>query len=111
MLMLAGTPSQRRQIRGAMSQASASEPRASRLGVAGWVLYEWGRNVFALLVTLYIFAPYFARDLVGDPKRGLELWAEIVGYGGLALAILAPFLGAIADAGGRRKPWVLVATL
>jgi UMF1 family MFS transporter len=75
------------------------------------VLYEWARNPFVLLITLYIYAPYFARDLVGDPERGQILWAEIVGYGGLALAVLAPFLGAIADAGGRRKPWVFFYTL
>lgn len=86
---------------------------ASRLGVASWVLYEWARNPFVLLITLYIYAPYFAESLVADPRPGAgqALWAEIVGYGGLVLAVLAPFFGAIADAGGRRKPWVLFFTL
>jgi UMF1 family MFS transporter len=93
------------------SDAPPARSGVSRLGVASWVLYEWARNPFVLLVTLYIFAPYFANELVGDPEKGQVLWAEIVGYGGIAVAVLAPFFGAIADAGGRRKPWVLFFTL
>jgi MFS transporter, UMF1 family len=72
-----------------------------------WVLFEWGRNPYVLVITIYIYATYFSRDVVGDPVRGQALWAEIQGLAGLSVAILAPFLGAIADAGGRRKPWIL----
>jgi UMF1 family MFS transporter len=80
---------------------------ATSLGRASWVLFEWGRNPYVLVITIYIYATYFSRDVVGDPVRGQALWAEIQGYAGLGVAILAPFLGAIADAGGRRKPWIL----
>src|SRR5258708_1877456 len=76
------------------------------LGRISWVLFEWARNPYVLVITIYVYATYFTRDIVGDPVRGQALWAEIQGYGGLAVAALAPFLGAIADAGGRRKPWV-----
>jgi UMF1 family MFS transporter len=90
--------------------ANSSEPdaesRLARRGRIGWVLFEWARNPYVLVVTVYIYATYFTRDIVGDPVRGQALWAEIQGYAGLAVAVLAPFLGAIADAGGRRKPWV-----
>ena len=71
-----------------------------------WVLFEWARNPFVLVVTVYVYATYFTRDIVGDPVRGQALWATFQGYGGIAIALAAPFLGAIADAGGRRKPWV-----
>jgi UMF1 family MFS transporter len=71
------------------------------------VLFEWGRNPYVLVITIYIYATYFSRDIVGDPVRGQALWAEIQGYAGLGVALLAPFLGAIADAGGPRKPWIL----
>ena len=78
----------------------------SPLGRASWVLFEWGRNPYVLVITIYIYATYFSRDVVGDPVRGQALWAAIQGYAGLAVAVIAPFLGAIADAGGRRKPWI-----
>ena len=70
------------------------------------MLFEWGRNPYVLVITVYVYATYFARDIVGDPVRGQALWAAIQGYAGLVVAVAAPFLGAIADAGGRRKPWV-----
>ena len=84
---------------------------ASSLGRASWVLFEWGRNPYVLVITIYIYATYFSRDVVGDPVRGQALWAGIQGYAGLGVAVLAPFLGAIADAGGRRKPWILVLSI
>src|SRR5580765_7942666 len=90
--------------------ANSSDPkRLARHAARGplfWVLFEWARNPYVLVITVYVYATYFTRDIVGDPVRGQALWAAIQGYAGLAVAVAAPFLGAIADAGGRRKPWV-----
>src|SRR5262245_40495574 len=87
-------------------RAKSSEAEAS-LGRISWVLFEWGRNPYVLVITIYIYATYFSREVVGDPVRGQALWAEIQGYAGLGVALLAPFLGAVADKGGPRKPWIL----
>lgn len=76
------------------------------LGRVSWVLFEWGRNPYVLVITVYVYATYFSREIVGDPVRGQALWAAIQGYAGLIVAVTAPLLGAIADAGGRRKPWI-----
>src|SRR5262245_56233553 len=93
-------------------QAHAVDPATvPSIGRVSWVLFEWGRNPYVLIITVYIYSTYFTRDIVGDPVRGQALWAEIQGYAGLAVAVLAPFLGAIADAGGRRKPWIFVFAL
>src|SRR5262245_27417776 len=90
-------------------QAHAVDPATvPSIGRVSWVLFEWGRNPYVLIITVYIYSTYFTRDIVGDPVRGQALWAEIQGYAGLGVAVLAPFLGAIADAGGRRKPWIMV---
>jgi MFS transporter, UMF1 family len=87
--------------------ASDSERGQQRLsGLVCWALFEWARNPYILIITVYIYATYFTRDIVGDPVRGQALWASIQGYAGIGIAVLAPFLGAIADAGGRRKPWI-----
>jgi len=53
-----------------------------------------------LLITIYIFAPYFTSTLVADPVKGQAIWGDIQGYSGLVIALLAPFIGAIADAAG-----------
>lgn len=91
--------------------SATGEKAAGRLGQISWAVFEWGRNPYVLLVTIYLFAPYFADTVVGDGVRGQAIWGAIASYGGLVIAVLAPFLGAIADAGGRRKPWIALYTL
>ena len=41
-----------------------------------------------------------------DPASGQALWGFATAAAGLAIALLSPVLGAIADASGRRKPWI-----
>ncbi len=90
---------------------AAGPANGPALGRISWVLFEWARNPYVLVITVYVYATYFTRDIVGDPVRGQALWADIQGYAGLIVALVAPALGAIADAGGRRKPWVAVFTI
>lgn len=80
--------------------------RVSRLAVASWLLFDWAAQPFFTLVTTFVFAPYFAARLAATPVEGQALWGTATGAAGLAIALLAPVLGAIADAGGRRKPWI-----
>ena len=49
---------------------------------------------------------YFARGIYGDETEGSAMWAFALGIAGLAVALLSPVLGAIADRSGRRKPWL-----
>jgi UMF1 family MFS transporter len=84
---------------------------ASPAGRISWAMFEWARNPYVLLITIYLFAPYFANHVVGDGVRGQGLSGAIQAYSGVVIAILAPFLGAIADCGGRRKPWIALYTV
>jgi MFS transporter, UMF1 family len=79
---------------------------ASRLAIVSWVLFEWATQPFFTLITTFVYAPYFAAAIVGDPAAGQALWGFASGAAGLMIALLSPPLGAIADAGGRRKPWI-----
>ena len=92
-------------VEGASASGGAS---ASPLGQWAWAWFEGARNPHVLLITIYIFAPYFYLHLVGDPVRGQSLWGDLNSLAGLFIALIAPILGAVADAGGRRKPWLAV---
>ena len=80
--------------------------RGFTLGQVSWALFEWARNPYYILIVIYIFGPYFSTKVIGDPVRGQEVWGYINGFAGAVTACLAPFLGAIADKVGRRKPWI-----
>ena len=92
-------------------QAADGGRPAGRWGQLAWAIYEWGRTPYVILITIYVFAPYFSNQVVGDPIQGQAIWGYINGFAGATIAILAPFLGAIADLGGSRKPWIGVFTL
>ena len=93
------------------TRSTTGQPVASLLGQFSWATYEWARNPYVLLITIYIFAPYFSTVVVWDPIRRQAIWGDIASSGGFIIAVLAPFLGAVADAGGRRKPWLLFYTV
>jgi len=80
---------------------------AGRLAVISWALFDWAGQPFFTLITTFVFAPYFASALAASPAEGQALWGYATAAAGLAIAILAPVLGAVADATGHRKPWIL----
>ncbi len=63
---------------------------ASRSAIAGWVLFEWAVQPFFTLITTFVYAPYFAAAVVGDPTRGQALWGFATGAAGLVIALLSP---------------------
>ncbi|WP_439816323.1 MFS transporter [Zavarzinia sp. CC-PAN008] len=77
----------------------------------GWIMFDWAFQPFFTVITAFIFAPYFANHVVGDPVAGQALWGYGQGIAGAAIALMAPPLGAIADAAGPRKPWILALAL
>ncbi|MEM9620907.1 MAG: MFS transporter [Pseudomonadota bacterium] len=85
----------------------AGTPAAAPLGYFSWTFGQGARDPYYIMVVIYIFYPYFSNTVVGDPVRGQALIGYLTAAAGFILAATAPFLGAIADKDGRRKPWVL----
>ena len=77
-----------------------------RSAVFGWILFDWAAQPYFTLITTFVFAPYFASRVASDPVAGQSSWGYATAAAGLVIALLSPVLGAIADAGGRRKPWI-----
>jgi UMF1 family MFS transporter len=71
-------------------------------------LFEGARNPYVVLITIYIFMPYVAGTVVGDPVKGQEIISRWSQYSGWAVMATAPFLGASIDKLGRRKIWLAV---
>ncbi|HEX7789276.1 MAG TPA: MFS transporter, partial [Afipia sp.] len=77
-----------------------------RSAVVGWVFFDWAAQPYFSLITTFVFAPYFATHVAATPASGQAMWGFATAAAGLVIAIMSPILGAIADAGGRRKPWI-----
>jgi len=92
------------------SEQSAGR-RASRGAIGAWVMFDWATQPHYTLVTTFVFAPYFAAHVAETPVAGQALWGYATGAAGLAIALLSPVLGAIADASGARKPWIAAFSL
>jgi MFS transporter, UMF1 family len=87
-----------------MTDRKHEYPPAS--AVKGWMFFAWAAEPFFTLITTFVFAPYFATHVAADPASGQSLWGFATAAAGLTIALLSPVLGAIADANGRRKPWI-----
>src|SRR5438552_13867785 len=92
----------------ASEAAGAEIPREypRRAAVISWIFFDWAAQPYFTLITTFVFAPYFANFVAPDPARGQALWGFATAAAGLMIALLSPVLGAIADASGRRKPWI-----
>ncbi|TFU03637.1 MFS transporter [Polymorphobacter arshaanensis] len=87
---------------------TAVPARAKGLGLPAWswALFQGARDPYVILITIYIFTPYFVTTVVGDPVKGQALAASAAKYAGWGVMLLAPILGATVDRMGSRKPWL-----
>lgn len=80
--------------------------QAPRRAIFGWILFDWACQPVATLVTTFIYAPYFASAVASSPAEGQALWGFAAAAAGIVIALTSPFVGAVADATGTRKPWI-----
>jgi UMF1 family MFS transporter len=74
--------------------------------VFSWCLYDWASSAFPAVITTFVFATYFTKAVAPDPISGTAMWGHAASLAGLAIALLGPVLGAVADHGGRQKPYL-----
>jgi len=91
--------------------SATGETPADLRGQLSWALFEFARSPYISLVYVFVFPPYFANVVIGDPVRGQEAWSFANTIVGVCVALLAPLLGAISDRTGPRKPWLAAVAL
>lgn len=87
--------------------ATTSADGEARLAAQiAWAISDGARSPYTSLIALFVFSAYFTTVVAHDPVQGQTLWSFVVATAALILAVGAPILGPIADAGGRVKPWL-----
>ena len=95
----------------ALAPEAATRAPAPFRALASWTLFDWSAQPYYTLILTFLFAPYFATTVVGDPAHGQTLWGYAAAAAGIVIAIGSPLLGARADGRGRRKPWIALFSL
>lgn len=78
---------------------NTSEARQAR---RAWYLYDFGNSAYAAVILLAVFSAYFKNVVVGGAE-GTRVWGWSVGAAAIAVAIMSPILGAIADSSRSKK--------
>jgi UMF1 family MFS transporter len=88
-----------------MSKAKNKKPR-NREHIA-WYMYDFGNSAYAAVILLAIYSAYFKGTVVGGAE-GSRYWGIAVGIAMLTVAIISPFLGAIADFSASKKKFLFI---
>jgi UMF1 family MFS transporter len=83
----------------------------NRRGLVAWCFYDWANSAFPTVLITFVFAAYFTKGVAADEVSGTSQWGVAMSLSALAVALLGPVMGAIADNTGRRKPWLALFTL
>jgi MFS transporter, UMF1 family len=81
-------------------------PPVTNREILGWCMYDVADSAFTTIIVTVLYAPFFSKIVVRDPAQGDFLWGLAASISEIAVAILAPILGAIADFSGSRKKFL-----
>lgn len=76
----------------------------------GWAFYDFANSAFTTLIVTFIYATYFTQAIATNETDGISQWALAVTITGVVVAVLSPYLGALADQGGLRRKFLMLTT-
>ena len=91
-------------------EVAVEQKKSSMTALIAWAFYDWANSSFATVIQTFVFAAYFVNAVAADPATGAAAWGTVTGLSALVVALISPFLGAVADQGGARKLWLAAFT-
>jgi MFS transporter, UMF1 family len=81
-------------------------PPVTKREIWAWCAYDIADSAFTTIIVSTLYFVYFTKIVVGNSQQADFLWALAATVSEIAIAILAPILGAIADFSGNRKKFL-----
>ena len=71
--------------------------------IFSWSIYDFANQPFTTITLTFIYSTFFVDFIAFDSQSGSVLWGQAVSISSIFIALLSPIMGAVADAGGYRK--------
>ena len=91
---------------------------STRKRIWGWWFFDWASQPYHTLLVTFVFSPFFAAVAANyylgeglEPEaakaQAQTMWSIGMTVTGLMIGFGAPFIGALADISGRKRPWLI----
>lgn len=74
-------------------------------------MYDFANSAFTTLIVTFIYGVFFTQSIAPDANYGTTLWARAISGIAIVVAVLSPFMGAIADRSGYRRRFLATTTV
>lgn len=71
-----------------------------------WSIFDWAMSVWPVVIITFVFPNYFINHVCQDAVMGNIYWADTITISGIIIAILAPFIGSVADSLNNATFWL-----
>ena len=79
--------------------------------IISWSLYDFASQPFSTIVVTFVFSSFFTKHIAYDEKIGTQMWSNAIAISAVIVAVVSPFIGAIADNTGRKKLFLVLFTM
>jgi UMF1 family MFS transporter len=79
--------------------------------IISWTLFDFANSSYSAVIASVVFPVYYANTIVGNETGLGDLWwGRAISVSMAIVALSSPFLGGIADYGGKRKRFLFIYT-
>ena len=71
-----------------------------------WSMFDFANQPFTNLVVTFIYGTFFTTVIASNEISGTQQWSHAISITAIIVALLSPFMGALADRGGYRKTFL-----
>lgn len=86
-------------------------PGVRRREFWSWAFYDFANSSYTTVVSTAVFNAYFVSTVAAGKPWATLAWTMAVSFAAAVVMVLGPLAGAAADARGRKKPFLVFATM